>query len=317
MDESKYKNIDGILTILAQEPNWPNPANIFLIPDENGFALVDVGCGGASGIAYLQKGLCHWKLNIEQLHTVVLSHAHPDHMGAMWWILEKTNPKVFIHHLDVGPALDPLKLEETFDVLLAKHRWAESVGDDAFQNFELLRFFEDSGCSMSAAGDLHEIREGDILQLGDFEFDIVHTPGHSPGHVSLYESKKQLLLAGDLVGKSPAWYVPAAGGVIAYLESLAKLEALNAATLLPAHGVMIVNANEAIQGVRKKLLQRESFLIESLQGGPKQFMELIQTLIENTLLHFFPGCGIIESHLIKLEKEGLIKRQGQQISLVT
>ena len=80
---------------------------------------------------------------------------------------------------------------------------------------------------------------------------------------------------------------------------------------------MIKNANEAIQGIRKKLLQRESFLIESLQGGPKQFVDLIQTLIENTLLHFFPGCGIIESHLIKLEKEGLIKREGQQISLVT
>jgi glyoxylase-like metal-dependent hydrolase (beta-lactamase superfamily II) len=131
----------------------------------------------------------------------------------------------------------------------------------------------------------------------------------------LYESKKQLLLAGDLVGKSPAWYVPAAGGVIAYLESLATLEALNAATLLPAHGVMMKNANEAIQGIRKKLLQRESILIESLQKGPKHCMGLIGTLIENTLLHFFPGCGIIESHLIKLEKEGIIKREGQQVSL--
>jgi glyoxylase-like metal-dependent hydrolase (beta-lactamase superfamily II) len=315
MDESKYKNINGILAIFAQEPNWPSPANIYIIPDENGFSLVDVGCGGASGIAYLQNGLNHWKLKIEQLHTVVLSHAHPDHMGAMWWILESASPEIFIHHLDVGPALDPHKLEETFDIPLAKQRWAASVNDDAFQNFKLLRFFEDSSCTMSAAGNLQEIQEGDILQLGDFEFEIVHTPGHSPGHVSLYESNKQILLAGDLVGKSPAWYVPAAGGVIAYLESLAKLEALNAATLLPAHGVMMNNAKKAIQGIQKKLLKRESFLIEALQGGPKQFMELNQTLIEDALFHFFPGCGIIESHLIKLEKEGIIKRGGQQVSL--
>ena len=317
MNESRYINIHGILTIFAGKPNWPNPANIFIIPDENGFSLVDTGCGGASGIANLQKGLHHWKLKIEQLHTVVLSHSHPDHMGAMWWILESTSPKVFIHRLDAGSALDPLKLDETFDIPLAKQCWAASGNGDVFQNFELLRFFEDSSCPMSAAGNLQEIREGDTLRLGDFEFEIFHAPGHSPGHVSLYESKKQILLAGDLVGKSPAWYVPAAGGVIAYLESLAKLEALNAATLLPAHGLMMENAKEAIQGIRKKLLQRESFLIEALQGGPKQFMDLNQTLIENTLFHFFPGCGIIESHLIKLEKEGIIKREGQQISLVT
>ena len=315
MDDSRYKDIRGILTIFAREPNWPNPANIFIIPDENGFSLVDVGCGGASGIAYLQKGLHYWKLKIEQLHTVVLSHSHPDHMGAMWWILESASPRVFIHHLDVGPAFDPLKLEETFDIPLAKRYWAASVNDDTFQNFELLRFFEDSRCPMSAAGNLQEIQEGDILQLGDFEFEIVHTPGHSPGHVSLYESKKQILLAGDLVGKSPAWYVPAAGGVGAYLISLAKLEALNAATLLPAHGLMMNNAKEAIEGIRNKLLQRESFLIEALQEGPQQFMDLNQALIENTLFHFFPGCGIIESHLIRLEKEGMIKREGQLVIL--
>jgi glyoxylase-like metal-dependent hydrolase (beta-lactamase superfamily II) len=283
MVESKYKNIHGILTIFAQAPNWPNPANIYIIPDENGFSLVDVGCGGASGIADLQKGLHHWKLKIEQLHTVVLSHAHPDHMGAMWWILENANPKVVIHHLDVGPALDPFKLEATFDIPLAKQYWAASISDDAFRDFELLRFFENSRCPMCAAD----------------------------------ESKKQILLPGDLVGKSPAWYVPAAGGVIAYLESLTKLEALDAATLLPAHGTVMNNAKKAIQGIRKKLLQRESFLIEALQEGTKQFMALNQTLIENKLLHFFPGCGIIESHLIKLEKEGIIKREGQQVSLIT
>jgi len=85
-------------------PNWPNPANIYVIPDENGFSLIDVGCGGITGIEHLKEGLRHWKLKIEQLHTVVLSHAHPDHMGAIGWILEEANPTVYIHHLDIGPA---------------------------------------------------------------------------------------------------------------------------------------------------------------------------------------------------------------------
>ena len=109
---SQFQNIQGILTILAEEPNWPNPANIYAIPDEKGFSLIDFGCGSASSIKHLQMGLHHWKLKIEQLHTIVLSHAHPDHMGAIWWILEEASPKIIIHHLDAAAALDPIKLHQ-------------------------------------------------------------------------------------------------------------------------------------------------------------------------------------------------------------
>jgi len=317
IDISQFQNIQGILTILAKEPNWPNPANIYAIPDEKGFSLIDVGCGGASSIEHLQEGLNHWKLKIEQLHTVVLSHAHPDHMGAVWWILEEANPKIIIHHFDAAAALDPIKLEESFDIPLAKKRWVSSTGEDTFQNFVLLKFFEDSACPMSAADNVREIREGDFLQLGNFEFKVIHTPGHSPGHISLFERKKGILFPGDLVGKAPAWYVPTAGGVIGYLDSLAKLEALDAAVLLPAHGPVLEDAARDIRKIQKKLLQRESILKGALQDGAKSYLELNKTLLGNSHLNFFPGCGIIESHLIKMEREVKIQREGQQVGLLT
>jgi glyoxylase-like metal-dependent hydrolase (beta-lactamase superfamily II) len=160
------------------------------------------------------------------------------------------------------------------------------------------------------------MQTNDVLYLSDFEFHVMHTPGHSPGHISLFDKNKGILLAGDLVGKSPAWYVPAAGGVIGYLESLEKLEALDAAVLLPAHGPIIEEAKQAIQTIQNKLLHRESILKEALQDGAKNFMELNKALLGDSHLNFFPGCGIIESHLIKLEREGAIEREGQKIRLV-
>jgi glyoxylase-like metal-dependent hydrolase (beta-lactamase superfamily II) len=111
--------------------------------------------------------------------------------------------------------------------------------------------------------------------------------------------------------------VPAAGGVIGYLESLAKLEGLGAAILLPAHGPIIEEAHQAIQKIKKKLLQRESILKEALQDGARSFMELNKMLLGDSPMNFFPGCGIIESHLIKMEREGVIKREGQIIRLIT
>ncbi len=121
------------------------------------------------------------------------------------------------------------------------------------------------------------------------------------------------MLAGDLVGPSPAWYTPTSGGVIGYLESLAKLERLEAEIILPAHGPIIEDAAGAIKKNQDKLLKREALLKEALHDGSKSFMDLNKTLIHNPMLHFFPGCGITESHLIKLEMEGVIRREGRSI----
>jgi len=316
MKESKYRNVEGILTILADEPDWPSSANIYAIPDENGFSLIDVGCGGINGVELLKEGLRYWKLKIEQLHTVVLSHAHPDHMGAIGWIQEEVNPTVYIHHLDIGPALDPAQLDVTFDIELAKNRWAAFNTGNELNDFSILNYLDSSGCLMSAAAHVEPLPASNVLHLSDFEFHVIHTPGHSPGHISLFEKNRHILLGGDLVGKAPAWYVPAAGGVIGYLESLAKFEGLDPAVLLPAHGAVIEAATQAIQKIKMKLLQRESFLKEALQDGAKSFMELNKALLGDSPINFFPGCGIVESHLIKMEREGVIIRKGQKVSLV-
>ena len=300
---------------MADKPDWPNSANIYVVPDESGFSLIDVGCGGINGVEILKEGLCHWGLKIEQLHTVVLSHAHPDHMGAMDWILEDANPKVYVHHLDLRPALDSRQLDFTFDIPLAKNRWADAHPAKALSDFSILDYLNSSGCLMSAAKQVETLPADNCLTLGSFEFQIIHTPGHSPGHVSLFEINTRILLAGDLVGRAPAWYVPAAGGLVGYLESLAKLEALDTAILLPAHGSIIEEATQAIQKIKMKLLQRETILKEALQNGSKSFMELNKTLLGDSPINFFPGCGIIESHLLKLENEGAIERDGQQIHL--
>ena len=119
------------------------------------------------------------------------------------------------------------------------------------------------------------------------------------------------------MGPSPAWYTPTSGGVIGYLESLAKLERLEAEIILPAHGPIIEDAAGTIKKIRDRLLKREALLKEALHEGSRSFMDLNQALIQNQLLRFFPGCGITESHLIKLDMEGIIRRDGRSIIPLT
>jgi len=305
----RFEEHNGILCVLAEDAKWPSPANFYIIPEDSGFAMIDVGCGGPDGAEYLKAALAHWQLKPTDCGQVVLSHAHPDHMGAMGWLLERARPKVFIHSLDVEGATNPPHLNATFDIPMITERCASLPGFEGLASFDILDYFAGTSCLMSGATHVEAMEEGDQLVLGTHVFEVVHTPGHSPGHIALFERDEGLLLPGDMVGAIPAWYTPASGGLMGYLASLDKLVTAEAECMLPAHGPVIHNPGETIAWVRSKLMQREEKILEALSRGERSFMELNAVLFPTPFVQFFPGCGILESHLQKLEIEGRIIRQ--------
>ncbi len=161
---------------------------------------------------------------------------------------------------------------------------------------------------MSRADPDGSLEEGDIVRLGVYRFEVLHTPGHSPGHVSLFDRDTGILFGGDLVGDIVAWYTPASGGVTGYLESLAKIEACNPRVILPSHGAVINDPAAKIDEVRARLLSREKKMLGVLSEGPISFVDLVGRMFANEMIRFFPGTGITESHVQKLLGEGRIRR---------
>ena len=304
---AQYAEICGIKTIQSNDSKWPAPATLFVIEDDHGLNIIDVGCGGITGPDHLVGGLVYWGFSPQSIHTVVLSHAHPDHMGALSWLLNEIQPRILIHRLDLPSLLEPNNLVYTFDIPLAQSKWTEAHGASAFSNFDLLQYFKQTGCAMSSASQAETIQEGDIVTLGDFAFEVLHTPGHSPGHISLFDKDTGILFSGDLVGQSPTWYTPTSGGTIDYLRSLEKMETLHPTILLPSHGTVIHEPKIAISRVRKKLLQKEQHILDALAKRPRSFMELNRAVFQGQLMEFFPGIAMTESHLNRLEQTGSIR----------
>jgi glyoxylase-like metal-dependent hydrolase (beta-lactamase superfamily II) len=309
--KARFEEHEGIRCVLAEDPKWPSPANFYIIPQDGGFALVDVGCGGSDGTGYLKEALNYWRLQPADCRTVILSHSHPDHMGAIGWFLKHAQPRVYIHGLDVKGAVDPPYLNVTFDIPFAIKTCSSHPGFEGFTDLDILDYLNGTGCSMSSALNVAAVEAGDRLTLGEYSFEVIHTPGHSPGHISLYDRKKRIILPGDMVGAIPAWYTPSAGGLKGYLESLDKLAAAGARLMLPAHGPIINDPVAAIEWVRGKLLEREAKILEILSKGSQSFMELNAALFPTPVVQFFPGCGIIESHILKLEADGRVSRRNE------
>jgi len=279
---------------------WPAPANSYVLKDARGAVLVDAGCGFPGCYQKIKEFLSGLGLEPRDVHTVVLTHAHPDHMGAMPFLLAESSPRIIIHALEEQAAADNSVLNRTFDMRYIKDYYGQEA--DVLEYFSTL-------CPMGAAVPTDTVAQGDVLDLGGRSFEVLHTPGHSPGHISLFDRENRTLLPGDVFGAVVAWYCPSGGGARGYLESLDKLEALDADVAMPSHGPDITAVREAIEQTRSYILARDSKILTQLASGPKSLIELTDELFPNPGMRLFPGIQITDSHLMMLVEDGVVVRE--------
>jgi glyoxylase-like metal-dependent hydrolase (beta-lactamase superfamily II) len=160
------------------------------------------------------------------------------------------------------------------------------------------------------------VDEGERLAYGPRGLVALHTPGHAPGHLCLFDEASGALVAGDMVASVGTIIVePEDGGdMAAYLGSLARLRALGAACLLPAHGPPIAGPDQ----VAAKLdfyvahrLEREARVAAALSGAPRTVEELVPPAYPDVPPAIYPlAARSLLAHLIKLEREGRARRVG-------
>jgi len=302
----------GMFLIQAPSPKWPNSANVYVIEDDDGIALIDVGCGSMEHFSQLVTGLEVHGLCLQQVHTVVLSHAHADHMGAISDLVGINRPRIYISETELEYAIDPELLRKIFDDELVNHYYKADYNTVAFTNA-----FSCPLLALDPGLEIHTVSHGDLITIGDFRFEVVVTPGHSPGHISLHEADKGLLYTGDIIGDVVTWYTPTAGGIDGFLLSLERLENLGASIMLPSHGGLISDTESAISLTRETLLTREHAIIAELKKTDMSFYELNKLVFGSmgkANLEAF-SCRMLESHLIKLVRENKIERSADGVEL--
>ena len=299
---------EDIVVHKDRETIWPASANVLLIRDRDGAYLVDVGCGHEDTYIRLKEFIAGQGLSITDIHTVVLTHAHPDHMGAMRYLLEEISPRIFLHPVEVPLAAEPSGLNRTFDMGLPLRY---GINPFNLEKADILEYFSNL-CPMARADATHTIEPGGELELGRFTFRVIVTPGHANGLVSLFEPESGMLFTADAVGDVVAWYSPSSGGLTGFLEGLDRLEEAPAAFIVPSHGDINDSPAREIAKTRKRLLRREEKIIGELSQGPLSFPDLSSRVFKNPMIAFFPGPQILQCHLDKLEEEGTVRCHGEE-----
>lgn len=224
---------DNIFTIQIPLPNNPlRWLNSYIIPGGHGGRnlIIDTGFKIPECYKALTEGLRELSIDLSQT-DVFLSHLHADHTGNAH-LLAQAGCRIIMGETDYK------RLGIVQSTMSANCLRAQQEGLSV-QELDII--FAKNPAVLYAPGPFEAavVNDGDHLSYGGYDFQCIATPGHTPGHICLYDSEKKLILLGDhvLFDITPniTFWAGVDDSLKNYLDSLEQMKALDVEIALPAH----------------------------------------------------------------------------------
>jgi len=293
------------------------PVNVYLA-EGNPLTLVDVGPCYEPAREALERALANRGYGVADVGRMVITHAHADHCGLAAELARASGAEVLAHAASVpwlGQQANAQRLAFYAEVM----RWA---GVPVKTLIGLSRMRHGVERYSEAIVPDHTLADGDTIELGGEDWQVLHTPGHAGGLICLYHPQRRLLLSSDHllrdISSNPLVEPPAPGEkarprrLVDYMAQLRRVAALDVALALPGHGPPITDHRTLIQ-------QRLAF--HEIRGR-----RIWKTLGEDTLtaheiasrlfpdvdsINYFLALSEVIGHLQWLEVEGRVT-QGER-----
>ncbi|WP_205698762.1 MBL fold metallo-hydrolase [Conexibacter sp. SYSU D00693] len=233
----------------------PDHLHVHVLDTPEGDLVVD--CGAVGSEDALSAGL---EAVGAAPSRVLLTHGHVDH-----WGLATTLQDTVLAHPRVGPSIRLGSAD------LGERRQEMPAWLDVDR---MLAAFEGMRGLIAGIPEVAPLADGD--RLGDWE--VLHTPGHDPGHVCLFREADGVLLCGDLLLRDftpnvqPDW--SGADALADFLASLDRIAALDVRLVLPSHGPLYEDATARVRQLHDHHARRLAALMASVEGGPRTLREL-------------------------------------------
>lgn len=220
---------DGVT--LIEEPFADDlvSANIWHVRGTKRDLVVDAGLGVAS-----LANAVPWLFDNDPI--LVLTHTHLDHMGGAHEFAD-----VRVHDLERGDVLEPgpasLNTRKEFELLDIVDLLPS---DGEFPDFLLTALpsqgFDMDSYSLDAVNSPTSVHDGDVIDIGDRCFRVVHLPGHTPGSIALHEADSGLLFTGDAIYEGQLLDSCIGSNKEAYRATMERLLSLDVTRVCAGHG---------------------------------------------------------------------------------
>jgi glyoxylase-like metal-dependent hydrolase (beta-lactamase superfamily II) len=269
----------------------PASVNVYLLRDNNEFTIIDTGWGSPESIESLEAQLTEINVNIQAIKRVILTHFHLDHLGLMGKFKEWNRAIIGIHMNELE---------------LMKVRY--NAGDTYWPMTD--RFLKTNGAPDSMLIPANHplatpvfltnpdivFKGGEELQVGEYCLRIINTPGHTPGHLSLYEPQKKFLISGDVL--LPTIITNAAphvkqmhNPIQLYLNSLRNLKEMDIDLVLPGHEYVFSGHRKRIDEIAEHYRQKTESAWQEIKSNTQpltayEVAQRIPYVVQNKTLSF-------------------------------
>ena len=208
------EKIDDTTYAISEYGHWENAHSYLLLGKEQA-CLIDTGLG-IGNIKEVVDELTELPI------SVITTHVHWDHIGG-----HGLYDTIYVHRKGVDWLRNgiPIPLEA-----IRKNVVKEPITRSFPDYFDITNYYPYQGEPDVV------VEDGDQITVGDRELEVIHTPGHSPGHICLYEEEKGYLFTGDLLYKGTLYAFYPSTDPVKFADSIHKLADLgHVERIFPGH----------------------------------------------------------------------------------
>lgn len=289
------------------------PVNVHLI-DEDPLTLVDTGPRLPESLEALRDALHTVGRRVEDLERIVVTHMHEDHSGLAGELQRVSGATIFAHSWEA----DRLRGYEDYHLYVPLLERA-GVPAEVIERFRL--GYQQLRRLGEELDEVEAIDEGDVIDFERGSYEVIHTPGHTPGSICLYRAADRSLIAADTVLKNitpnpvlspdpvdPERRFPSLGE---YLVSLAKLRSLSPTVVKGGHGGDVTDFDEYFASAVRFTDERQRRLGGLLpEGGATAWEASLRLFPDATREHRFLAVSETIAHLDFGVEEGRFEVYG-------
>ncbi len=297
-----------VLPLRIPNPFFEGRNEVYVIRG-NPLTVIDTGIATQVAFDRLVSKLDQHKIALGDIGRVILTHKHIDHIGNAWRIQQASGAEIMIHEAEVPAVVDSDSGGDRFRDLVAERmqQWrVESAARPRAQSTKGSRWEIEAAAAVG-------LQDGQRIDLGGDQLEVIHTPGHTFGSICLKLGDQ--LFTGDhvLANTSPnigGGDMRRKGLLSLFLKSLERMIQIapEVKTVFPGHGDPFADLESrcrALMNHHRERLDRLEAIVKD-NGQLSIYETAVQMFGNLNEYHIVLGCAEAQSHLEYLADQGRV-----------